>query len=252
MSARFGLVDALTRDQALSRNSMLFIGLIGSIAVVLAGITHPRLLWLLILFAAAADRRAGRSAPDAPFAAPQLSGHGALRAGSSNGCGRSCAPISSRATSTAGRSAMTSARWSMPAPRATISTHPFGTELDVYSDEYEWLAHSMAPSRDADKYTRVTVGTDQCGKPYQAVAAQHLGDELRRARRQRDRGAEPGREDRRLLPRHRRRRAFALSSEAWRRRRLGDRIGLFRLPRQGWPFRSRAFQGSRRASTRSR
>ncbi|MBI1407673.1 MAG: FMN-binding glutamate synthase family protein [Caulobacter sp.] len=46
--------------------------------------------------------------------------------------------------------------------------HPFGTELDVYSEEYEWLAHSMAPNPDADPDNRVRVGTDQCTQPYDA------------------------------------------------------------------------------------
>jgi glutamate synthase domain-containing protein 2 len=46
--------------------------------------------------------------------------------------------------------------------------HPFGTELDVYSGEYEWLAHSIAPNADAEKHPRVRVGTDQCSKPYDA------------------------------------------------------------------------------------
>ena len=46
--------------------------------------------------------------------------------------------------------------------------HPFGTELDVYSGEYEWLSHSIAPSKDVEKYSRVMVGTDQCAKPYAA------------------------------------------------------------------------------------
>ncbi len=52
--------------------------------------------------------------------------------------------------------------------KGDTSTHPFGTELDVYSGEYEWLAHSIAPSRDVEKYSRVTVGTEQCAKPYAA------------------------------------------------------------------------------------
>ena len=47
--------------------------------------------------------------------------------------------------------------------------HPFGTELDVYSEEYEWLAHSIAPSHDVPKDTRVPVGTEQCAKPYRAA-----------------------------------------------------------------------------------
>ena len=90
------------------------------------------------------------------------------------------------------------------------STHPFGTELDVYSDEYEWLAHSMAPSREVERYSRVTVGTDQCSRPYKASRLNISAMSFGRPRRQRDRGAEPGCEDRRLLPRHRRGRALAL------------------------------------------
>src|ERR1051325_8475925 len=43
--------------------------------------------------------------------------------------------------------------------------HPFGTELDVYSGEYEWLAHSMVPRQTAPAETRVMVGGDQCAKP---------------------------------------------------------------------------------------
>ena len=46
--------------------------------------------------------------------------------------------------------------------------HPFGTELDVYSGEYEWLAHSIAPNSKAPEDSRVMVGTGQCAKPYSA------------------------------------------------------------------------------------
>jgi glutamate synthase domain-containing protein 2 len=51
---------------------------------------------------------------------------------------------------------------------AAEDAHPFGTELDVYSGEYEWLAHSMAPSPDAPADSRVMVGGDQCARPYSA------------------------------------------------------------------------------------
>ena len=51
MSRRPNLADTLFSDQALSRNGLLLAGLVGTVAVVLAGLTHPRLLWLLILFA---------------------------------------------------------------------------------------------------------------------------------------------------------------------------------------------------------
>ncbi|QPC98698.1 FMN-binding glutamate synthase family protein [Qipengyuania soli] len=50
--------------------------------------------------------------------------------------------------------------------KGELDSHPFGTELDVYSDEYEWLGHSIVPKEDAPKEWRVTVGTDQCAKPY--------------------------------------------------------------------------------------
>jgi glutamate synthase domain-containing protein 2 len=53
--------------------------------------------------------------------------------------------------------------------KGQVDAHPFGTELDVYSGEYEWLAHSMSPSKDAPKETRVLVGTDQCSRPYSAA-----------------------------------------------------------------------------------
>ncbi|WP_408637183.1 FMN-binding glutamate synthase family protein [Novosphingobium nitrogenifigens] len=46
--------------------------------------------------------------------------------------------------------------------------HPFGTELDVYSGEYEWLAHSIVPNPDADPAMRVAVGSNQCKQPYSA------------------------------------------------------------------------------------
>ncbi len=47
-------------------------------------------------------------------------------------------------------------------------TMPFGTQLDVYSEGYEWLAHSMAP-RDFHKLghdLRITVGNKDCTQPY--------------------------------------------------------------------------------------
>lgn len=43
---------------------------------------------------------------------------------------------------------------------------PFGTELDVYSDEYEWAAHSIAPHPKCKEHFRVTVGGPQCTQPY--------------------------------------------------------------------------------------
>ena len=50
----------------------------------------------------------------------------------------------------------------------SADAHPFGTELDVYSSEYEWLSHSMLPNPDADVAMRVLVGSSQCTRPYSA------------------------------------------------------------------------------------
>ena len=45
---------------------------------------------------------------------------------------------------------------------------PFGTELDVYSTEYEYIRHSIAAKTKQDHDFRVTVGNEQCSKPYNA------------------------------------------------------------------------------------
>ena len=45
---------------------------------------------------------------------------------------------------------------------------PFGTQLDVYQPDYEWINHSMAPS-DIDSHDfRITVGGQDCTQPYSA------------------------------------------------------------------------------------
>jgi glutamate synthase domain-containing protein 2 len=168
LNGKSNLGAALTRDHALSRNLLLLIGLLGTLGALVVGWRHPRALWLLILFA-----------PMLVVALIDLTQpHHSLR-----------------------RNYPASARfrwffeWLRPFARAyfvesdldgrpyshderalvyarakgEVDAHPFGTELDVYSDEYEWLAHSIAPSTDAPKETRVHVGTDQCSRPYQAA-----------------------------------------------------------------------------------
>ncbi|MEJ8473944.1 FMN-binding glutamate synthase family protein [Roseibium algae] len=54
---------------------------------------------------------------------------------------------------------------------------PFGTELDVYTDQYAWVNHSMAPKGNAKGYQgdaktdpnlRVTIGGPACEQPYSA------------------------------------------------------------------------------------
>jgi glutamate synthase domain-containing protein 2 len=45
---------------------------------------------------------------------------------------------------------------------------PFGTEMDVYKTNYEWLNHSLTPRPIAEEEPRVTIGGPQCSKPYSA------------------------------------------------------------------------------------
>jgi glutamate synthase domain-containing protein 2 len=46
-----------------------------------------------------------------------------------------------------------------------IDKRPFGTQLDVYSDRYEWINHSMTPSTIKDSDFRIVVGGPDCTKP---------------------------------------------------------------------------------------
>lgn len=47
-----------------------------------------------------------------------------------------------------------------------IDKRPFGTQQDVYANQYEWMNHSMAPSHIADHDFRVRVGGPDCRQPY--------------------------------------------------------------------------------------
>ncbi|HJT98452.1 MAG TPA: FMN-binding glutamate synthase family protein [Rhodanobacteraceae bacterium] len=49
-----------------------------------------------------------------------------------------------------------------------LDVRPFGTELDVYAERYEWINHSMAPSRIENHDFRVAVGGPECAAPYSA------------------------------------------------------------------------------------
>jgi glutamate synthase domain-containing protein 2 len=49
-----------------------------------------------------------------------------------------------------------------------LSTVPFGSELDFYSSDYNWLNHSCFPVHIEDSNFRVTIGNQQCLKPYSA------------------------------------------------------------------------------------
>lgn len=62
-----------------------------------------------------------------------------------------------------------------------LDTSPFGTQLDVYDEGYEWMNHSIAAldTHQLDPDPRIRVGSRHCQQPYQAslfnVAAMSFG-----------------------------------------------------------------------------
>lgn len=162
------LAAALTRDHALSRNLFLLAGLAASAVAIIVGLRHPAVFWLLLL--------------SIPTLAVSL-----LDLFQTQHSLRRNYPASARfrwffewlrpfvrsyivESDLDGRPFSHDERALVYArAKGDVAAHPFGTELDVYSDEYEWLAHSIAPSRNAPRDTRVRVGTDQCARPYDAA-----------------------------------------------------------------------------------
>ncbi|MEX2233478.1 MAG: FMN-binding glutamate synthase family protein [Cyclobacteriaceae bacterium] len=51
-----------------------------------------------------------------------------------------------------------------------VDTTPFGTQLNVYAEGYEWMSHSIVPIdfHKVDHHPRVQVGNKDCLQPYQA------------------------------------------------------------------------------------
>ena len=51
-----------------------------------------------------------------------------------------------------------------------IDTTPFGTQLNVYSEGYEWMSHSIVPLdfHTIEHHPRVRVGNKDCRQPYEA------------------------------------------------------------------------------------
>ena len=52
--------------------------------------------------------------------------------------------------------------------KMVLDQRPFGTQADVYADNFEWLNHSMAPKPVAKKGFRIRIGGPQCARPYDA------------------------------------------------------------------------------------
>ena len=53
--------------------------------------------------------------------------------------------------------------------KGQLDSHPMGTELDVYSSEYEWLGHSIVPNSDAPEIWRLRIGGPDCKQPYSSA-----------------------------------------------------------------------------------
>ncbi len=53
--------------------------------------------------------------------------------------------------------------------KGELDSHPMGTELNVYSDEYEWLSHSIVPNDNSPQWWRVDVGGADTTKPYSSA-----------------------------------------------------------------------------------
>ena len=51
-----------------------------------------------------------------------------------------------------------------------LDTTPFGTQMDVYSEGYEWMNHSIAAldAHELEPHPRVKVGAEACQQPYKA------------------------------------------------------------------------------------
>ncbi|RAW02756.1 FMN-binding glutamate synthase family protein [Pseudochryseolinea flava] len=51
-----------------------------------------------------------------------------------------------------------------------VDTTPFGTQLDVYAEGYEWMGHSIVPVdfHKVDHHPRVLIGNKDCKQPYNA------------------------------------------------------------------------------------
>jgi glutamate synthase domain-containing protein 2 len=49
-----------------------------------------------------------------------------------------------------------------------VDKRPFGTQLDVYAPQYEWINHSIAPSDPPSHDFRIDIGGARCTAPYSA------------------------------------------------------------------------------------
>jgi glutamate synthase domain-containing protein 2 len=77
-----------------------------------------------------------------------------------------------------------------------LDKRPFGTQLDVYATQYEWINHSMAPAEIDSHDFRIEIGGAQCKQPYSAsvfnISAMSFGSLSANAIRALNEGARRG------------------------------------------------------------
>ena len=81
--------------------------------------------------------------------------------------------------------------------KGVSSDHPFGTLIDVYAGDYEFMQHSTRPVDPPDPKTlRISIGNDQCDQPYSAsifnISAMSFGSLSANAIRALNKGAAMG------------------------------------------------------------
>jgi glutamate synthase domain-containing protein 2 len=80
--------------------------------------------------------------------------------------------------------------------KGDMDVHPMGTELNVYSDEYQWFGHSIRPNDNAPQEWRLDIGGPDCKQPYSSsllnISAMSFGSLSARAIEALNQGAKLG------------------------------------------------------------
>ena len=80
--------------------------------------------------------------------------------------------------------------------KSQLDKRPFGTQLEVYDEAYEWVHHSIAAKEPSREAFRIRIGGEQCAKPYSAsvlnISAMSFGSLSANAIRALNRGAKLG------------------------------------------------------------
>ena len=80
--------------------------------------------------------------------------------------------------------------------KGQLDKRPFGTEFDVYESNYEWISHSLAPTKINGHDFRVSIGGPDCKQPYSAsvlnISAMSFGALSSNAIRALNKGAKMG------------------------------------------------------------